>query len=91
MIRTLGCHEVMEQLSSYLEGELDVSLRQAIENHLKGCRNCRLIVDTTRKTIQIYCDGRLFELPHEVRQRLHEVLRRRWSAATSDAGDLSKP
>lgn len=90
MTRILRCHEVMEQLASYLEGELDESLRLAIEEHLKGCRNCRLIVDTTRKTVEIYCDGKLFELPLEVRERLHEALRRRWSSAGL-AGDESDP
>lgn len=86
MTKALNCHEVMKQLASFLESELDESLRLAIEEHLKGCRNCRLIVDTMRKTVEIYCDGKLFELPLDVRGRLHEALRRRWSNA-SPAGD----
>jgi hypothetical protein len=35
------------------------------------------VFDTTRKTIELYCDGKLFPLPDEVRNRLHEALKRR--------------
>jgi hypothetical protein len=35
------------------------------------------VFDTTRKTIELYCDGKLFPLPEDVRARLHEALRRR--------------
>lgn len=73
-----NCEGVFKQLSNYLDGELDADLKQALEEHLKMCRNCRVVVDTTRKTIEIYCDGRLFPLPEEVRERLHVALRRKW-------------
>jgi hypothetical protein len=37
-----------------------------------------VVVDTTRKTIELYCDGELFPLPDPVRTRLHEVIRQKW-------------
>src|SRR2546428_159207 len=45
------------------------------------CHNCRVVLDTTRKTIELYCDGKLFPLPDVVRSRLHEALQRKWQGA----------
>jgi hypothetical protein len=41
------------------------------------------VFDSARKTIELYCDGRLFPLPLEVRDRLHRALRRRWEEKAS--------
>jgi len=70
----LDCQDVFRQISDYLDGDLDAELKHAIEAHACGCHHCEVVVDTTRKTIELYCDGRLFALPIQVRQRLHAVL-----------------
>lgn len=74
----MSCEEVIRELSNYLEGEIDEELKRELEAHLKLCHNCEIIFDTTRKTIELYCDGKLFALPDVVRDRLHELLRRKW-------------
>jgi len=71
------CTEVMRQLSEYLDGELDAALVQELERHLRDCQDCRVVVDTTRKTIEIYCNTEPAPLPPEIRTRLHEALARR--------------
>ncbi len=41
--RTVGgicCSEVLELLTEYVDGELDVTAVEKIENHLLGCPNC---------------------------------------------------
>jgi len=73
----LNCKKAVNQLSSYLDGELDQELKQILEAHLGKCNHCHAVFDTTRKTIELYCDGKLFPLPDEVRNRLHEALKRR--------------
>lgn len=74
----VSCRNTIEEISSYLNGELDPELKRTIEAHLKMCHNCRVVLDTTRKTIELYCDGKLFPLPDVVRSRLHEALQRKW-------------
>jgi anti-sigma factor RsiW len=74
----LGCKGVVKLISGYLDGEIDAKTKRRIENHLKGCRRCKVVFDSTRRTIQLYCDGRLFPLPADVRERLHQALRRKW-------------
>jgi anti-sigma factor RsiW len=73
----VSCKKTIDEISSYLDGELAAELKQSIETHLKKCRHCQIVFDTTRKTIELYCDGELFPLPDDVRRRLHEALQRR--------------
>ncbi len=73
----LTCKKAIHQISSYLDGDLDEELKRTIEAHLEKCHHCHAVFDTTRKTIELYCDGKLFPLPNEVRNRLHEALRRK--------------
>jgi anti-sigma factor RsiW len=77
----LNCQNVIHELSNFIDGELDVTLKQDLESHLKDCDECRLVVDQTKKTIEIFCDCAPVELPAEVRARLHEALRRKLKQA----------
>jgi anti-sigma factor RsiW len=74
----LNCKDCLEQISDYLEGKMEADLKRQLEQHLKRCHHCHVVFESTRKTIELYCDGRLFPLPVEVRDRLHNALRRKW-------------
>lgn len=71
-----SCHEMLSSLSEYLEGELEAELCAAIESHLAECENCRIVVDTLRKTITLYHQHAKQDLsmPDEVRLRLFKRL-----------------
>jgi anti-sigma factor RsiW len=71
------CKKAISEISNYLDGDLDAELKQVLEVHLGKCQHCHAVFDTTRKTIELYCDGKLFPLPDDVRTRLHEALRRK--------------
>ncbi|HZO99902.1 MAG TPA: zf-HC2 domain-containing protein [Terriglobia bacterium] len=81
----MNCREVIAELSNYLDGDLDADLKKELEVHVHRCSHCRVVFDTTRKTIELYCDGKLFPLPTEVRARLHEAIRRRWHEKSGSA------
>jgi anti-sigma factor RsiW len=70
------CRELIKELDNYLEVDLDPALRAEIEHHLDRCGECRLVVDTTRKTVQIFCNAQPIPLPEDVRHRLHDVIRK---------------
>ena len=72
----MKCRELITELDNFLDADLDAALRAEIEHHLDRCGECRLVVDTTRKTIQIFCNAEPLPLPEDTRQRLHEALRR---------------
>jgi anti-sigma factor RsiW len=74
----VNCKKVVVELSSYLDGVLDSTMRDELELHLSRCTDCRLVVDTCRKTIQIFCNSEPVPLPDDVRSRLHTALLERF-------------
>jgi len=68
------CRGLLKELSEYIDGELDESLCAEIERHLNECGNCRVMVDTLRKTIILYRETGHQDIPPEARQRLYAVL-----------------
>jgi formate hydrogenlyase transcriptional activator len=59
----LSCAEFLNEFGEYLEESADPHLRARLEEHLRECTTCRVIVDSTRKTIQIVTDSESFSLP----------------------------
>jgi anti-sigma factor RsiW len=73
----LNCKGLIQELTDYLDEALDASARAELEQHLGKCKKCRIVVDTTRKTIDIFCNADPAPLPVDVRSRLHEALAKR--------------
>ena len=69
-----GCHHLLDDLGDYLDGEASQALCAEIEAHLAQCENCRVVVDTTRKTIELYRDLPAPEPPAGMRRRLYKAL-----------------
>ena len=72
--RKLGCEEVLEQLSDYLDEDSRSELCEAIEAHLSRCHDCQVEVDTLKKTILLYQADRVVEVPMAVSRRLGAAL-----------------
>ncbi len=70
----MDCNDVLEQLADYLDDNAREELCRAIEAHLSRCRDCRLEVDTVRKTIVLYQEDREVPLPPSVFAGLEAVL-----------------
>jgi len=70
----VNCEEVWREVSNYLDGEVDPTLRVAIEEHVHGCKRCTAVLDGTRNVIQLYGDERMLEVPLGFSQRLHQRL-----------------
>jgi len=71
------CKSLISELADYLDDALDPILRASIEEHLGKCKGCRIVVDTTKQTIDIFCNSEPAPLPPTTRQRLHEALAKR--------------
>jgi hypothetical protein len=68
------CSDFLKELTDYLDQSLDDRTRAELEEHLQWCRNCFVVCNTTRKTIEIYKDSRMYELPDELRVRLRTAI-----------------
>ena len=70
-----NCESLLGSLSEYIDGELNPELCQEIEKHLEGCENCRIVVDTLRKTILLYRDYGVAPMPAQAHARLVRALK----------------
>jgi anti-sigma factor RsiW len=73
---------MLGELSDYVDGDLADELCAELERHLHTCPKCTVVVDTLRKTIELYHEMTdSHPLPQDVRQRLYARL---------DLGDFCK-
>jgi len=68
------CSDFLQELTNYLDGAIDARTRAELEDHLAWCHNCYVVCDTTKKTIEIYRDSQLYELPEDLRNRLRTAI-----------------
>ena len=71
----MNCRGVITEISNYLDGDLPPALRQELERHLSECKECTIVVNQTKATVELYCDTEIVELPEDVKVRLHQTLR----------------
>lgn len=70
------CRELLGAISDYVDGSLQDELCRELERHLSDCDDCRVVVNTLKKTIDLYqTDSAQETVPSEVRQRLYKSLR----------------
>jgi anti-sigma factor (TIGR02949 family) len=70
-----NCRQLLGSLSEYVDGELDEELCSVLEQHLEGCEDCRIVVDTLRKTVYLYHESNQDEaIPTDIRTRLYKSL-----------------
>ena len=66
-----NCQTLLGSLSDYIDGELPPNLCAEIEKHLEGCDNCRVVLNTTKRTIDLVRVEPVQEpIPDDVRERL---------------------
>jgi anti-sigma factor RsiW len=70
----LECKHVWEQISGYLDKQLDAEMLAAVERHLENCEVCSAVLDSTRNILVLTADDRTYELPVGYSERLHQRL-----------------
>ena len=70
----MTCKDFLEELTDYLDETIDSGTREELEDHLAWCHNCYVICNTTKKTIEIYRDSQLYELPEDLRSKLEVAI-----------------
>ena len=72
--RHVTCTEFLAELTDYLDGKADAAIDADICEHICVCAHCKVMLDTTRKTIQIYRDQEIYEISPSLRERLHKAI-----------------
>jgi anti-sigma factor (TIGR02949 family) len=70
-----NCERLLGSLSEYIDGELAPEFCRELEKHLAGCENCRVVLNTTKRTIDLmHAPVEKTNLPEDVRERLFKRL-----------------
>ncbi len=88
----MNCTDFLKELTDYLDGALDARTKAELDEHLAWCHNCFVVCNTTQKTIEIYRDSEVYELPEDLRTRLRTAIVDRCKSSKHDKGtDPVKP
>lgn len=69
---SLVCKDLLANISEYVDGTLRDDLCVMLEEHIHSCENCAIVVNTLKKTIDLYRETGETEgdIPSDVRSRL---------------------
>jgi predicted anti-sigma-YlaC factor YlaD len=68
------CRRFLASLSDYVDGVLDEALCREIEAHMAGCEDCRIVINTLAKTVELYQTAPAPALPQDIQRRLFTSL-----------------
>ena len=71
-----ACRRILGNISAYLDGELEATACDEIEQHCLTCPSCRELVEGLRDDIGLCRRAAVAPLPEAVRQRARESVRR---------------
>lgn len=77
MAHNENCRLILGSLSEYVDGTAGEALCEEIERHLADCENCRVVVDTLKKTVYLFkvsAETESVQMPEDVKDRLFRVL-----------------
>jgi anti-sigma factor RsiW len=73
----ITCHELIDVIDDYLDGQLAPADVDALEQHLAVCDACRAYLATYRRARALGAAAARVEMPEEMTARLREFLRER--------------
>jgi hypothetical protein len=77
----MNCTDLLSHLSDYFDENLTAALRNEIQVHTDSCQHCRVVLNTTRQTIEVYKGNEIYEVSTELRERLHTAIMAKCFAA----------
>ncbi len=69
----MNCDRVQENLSAYLDGELDPEEENALRLHLEGCTTCSAQLESLRSTVRLVGSLPRIDAPAALMQRLQRA------------------
>jgi hypothetical protein len=70
----VNCEKVWLEISNYVDGDIEPTLRTAMDEHFRTCKKCASVLAGMRNVIQLYGDERMIEVPAGYGRRLEKRL-----------------
>ena len=77
-----NCRVFVLGLNDYLDDALDPAARERFSRHTAECPCCRIVFETTRKTVELYKKFLPCDLPSPLESRLMAAIRQRRRSLT---------
>ncbi|TFG94905.1 MAG: hypothetical protein E4H13_14170 [Calditrichales bacterium] len=67
--------DVYKQICDFMGEDLDAPICKEVAEHLEECPNCKVYLDTVRKTVILCRDAeKEQQMPNDVKERLFKIL-----------------
>ncbi len=73
----MNCTDFLAKLTDYFDGHIDTALLAEVKEHIGTCHHCEVVVDTTRKTIEVFRGNQTYELPEDLHVRMKAAVMKR--------------
>ena len=89
----MNCTDFLAKLTDFFDGNIEPDLMSEVTEHLGQCHHCEVVVDTTRKTIEVYRGNEIYDFPDDLSVRLRAAVMARCekSACSPEAKKKLKP
>ena len=77
----MNCTDFLAKLTDFFDGNIEPELLTEVKEHLGACHHCEVVVDTTRKTIEVYRGAEIYEFPDDLSVRLRTAIMARCEKA----------
>jgi hypothetical protein len=73
-MQPMTCEEMWAEISNYVDGVLDPSLKERMDYHFAACRHCQSLLDGMRNVVKLAGDERAFPAPRGMSRNLRAKL-----------------
>jgi anti-sigma factor RsiW len=70
----MNCTDFLSQLTDYFDGQISPELLEEVRAHLADCSHCEVVLNTTRRTIEVYRDNEIYDISDELQEKLHSAI-----------------
>jgi len=68
------CLEMFAMLTDYIDGELDTPICKEIEAHAQACDQCRVCLETLKRTVDLCKHTKNHPVPEHLSRKLQELI-----------------
>ena len=78
----MNCTDFLAKLTDFFDGNIEAELMTEVKEHLGSCHHCEVVVDSTRKTIEVYRGTEIYDFPDDLSIRLRAAIMARCEKST---------
>jgi hypothetical protein len=86
----VNCTDFLAKLTDFFDGNIEPDLMSEVTHHLGQCHHCEVVVDTTRKTIEVYRGNEIYDFPDDLSTRLRAAVMARCEKSACTPGGKKK-